>query len=166
MDISKKLREVRENKGLSIEELAEIAGKGIDSIKGWEDGSITPSASDLIDLSKAYEMTMDEMLYKDAALPDYDDENGVYMNGIMPVEDKRKRKVTFTNGEKITLLIFPVLCIIVFLILGIFMGLWNPGWIVFIMIPIYYGLVFILRTVGNNVDEAVEEYFEEEKNNK
>lgn len=166
MDISKKLKEVRENKGLSIEELAEKTGKDIESVVGWEDGSITPSASDLIELSKTYEMTMDEMLYKDAALPDYDDENGVYMNGIMPVEDKRKRKVTFTNGEKITLLIFPVLCIIVFLILGIFMGLWNPGWIVFIMIPIYYGLVFILRTVGNNVDEAVEEYFEEEKNNK
>lgn len=161
MDISKKLREVRENKGLSIEELAEIAGKGIDSIKGWEDGSITPSASDLIDLSKAYEMTMDEMLYKDVEPPAYDDEEGAYMNGIMPVSKKGKRKISFTKGEKITLMVFPVLCIMVFLILGIFMGLWNPGWIVFIMIPIYYGLVLVLRTVGNNVDDAIDEYIDE-----
>ncbi|MCQ2542843.1 MAG: helix-turn-helix transcriptional regulator [Lachnospiraceae bacterium] len=161
MDISKKLREVRENKGLSIEELAEIAGKGIDSIKGWEDGSITPSASDLIDLSKAYEMTMDEMLYKDVEPPAYDDEEGAYMNGIMPVSKKGKRKISFTKGEKITLMVFPVLCIIVFLILGIFMGLWNPGWIVFIMIPIYYGLVLVLRIVGNNVDDAIDEYIDE-----
>lgn len=161
MDISKKLREVRENKGLSIEELAEIAGKGIDSIKGWEDGSITPSASDLIDLSKAYEMTMDEMLYKDVEPPAYDDEEGAYMNGIMPVSKKGKRKISFTKGEKITLMVFPVLCIIVFLILGIFMGLWNPGWIVFVMIPIYYGLVLVLRIVGNNVDDAIDEYIDE-----
>lgn len=163
MDISKKLKEVRESKGLSVEELAEIAGKGTDSINGWEDGSITPTASDLIDLSKAYEMTMDEMLYKDVELPDYDDEEGAYMNGIMPVAKRGRRKISFTKTEKIALVVFPVLCLVVFLILGIFMGLWNPGWIVFIMIPIYYGLALVLRTVGNSVDDAIEEYVEEEK---
>ena len=67
----------------------------------WGDGCITPSASDLIDLSKAYEMTMDEMLYKDVEPPAYDDEEGAYMNGIMPVSKKGKRKISFTKGEKI-----------------------------------------------------------------
>ena len=166
MDISKKLKDVRESKGLSLEELSETCGREVDLIKGWEDGSIVPSASDLIGLSKVYEMTMDEMIYNDAEAPEYNAENGTYKNISSNTGDTIKtgnKGRGFTKGEKITLIIFPVLCFAVFLVLGFTMGLWHPGWIVFVIIPIYYILIFVLRHIGNDAEEAVEEFLDENK---
>jgi len=166
MDISKKLKDVRESKGLSLEELSEKCGREADLIQGWEDGSIVPSASDLIGLSKVYEMTMDEMIYNDAEAPEYNAENGTYKNIYSKTGDTIKtgnKGRGFTKGEKITLIIFPVLCFAVFLVLGFTMGLWHPGWIVFVIIPIYYILIFVLRHIGNDAEEAVEEFLDENK---
>lgn len=33
---------------------------------------------------------------------------------------------------------YAVLAVIVFLCLGFFLGMWHPGWIVFLTIPIYH----------------------------
>ena len=166
MDISKKLKDVRESKGLSLEELSEKCGREVELIQGWEDGSIVPSASDLIGLSKVYEMTMDEMIYNDAEAPEYNAENGTYKNISSNTGDTIKtgnKGRGFTKGEKITLIIFPVLCFAVFLVLGFTMGLWHPGWIVFVIIPIYYILIFVLRHIGNDAEEDVEEFLDENK---
>lgn len=160
MDISKKLKDLRESKEISVADLASKLSREETLINGWEDGSVVPSASDLIDLSKAYGMTMDEMLYNDAEVPEYNDEKASYANADKP----KKKKVSFSDGDKITLLIFPVLCIIVFLVIGLVFGLWHPGWIVFIMVPIYYGLMILLKAVGDNVDDAVEEYMDDINN--
>ncbi|MBP5529688.1 MAG: helix-turn-helix transcriptional regulator [Lachnospiraceae bacterium] len=166
MDISKKLKDVRESKGLTLEELSEKCEREVDLIKGWEDGSIVPSASDLIGLSKVYEMTMDEMIYNDAEAPEYNAESGTYKS-ISSESEKSVKTLNkgrgFSKGEKITLIIFPVLCLAVFLVLGFAMGLWHPGWIVFIIIPIYYILIFVLRNIGNDAEEAVEEFLDENK---
>ena len=143
MDISKKLKELRESKGFSLDELASKCGSETDTVKSWEDGSIVPSASELIELSKVYGLTMDEMLYNDAQTPEYDAESGTYQN--LGADEGRKG---LSKGEIIALLIFPVLCGIVYLVLGFALGLWSPGWIVFIMIPIYYILIIILRIVS------------------
>lgn len=159
MDISKKLKDLRESKELTVAELAGKLSKEESLIEGWENGSVVPSAGDLIDLSKTYGMTMDEMLYNDAEIPEYNESNASYGNGVQ--KKKKKRKKGFSKSEKLTLMIFPILCLIVFLFLGIGLGLWHPGWIVFIMVPIYYGLVILLKSVGENVDDAVEEYMED-----
>ncbi|MCR5847145.1 MAG: helix-turn-helix domain-containing protein [Lachnospiraceae bacterium] len=163
MDISKKLREIREEKNLSVDDLAQKTGKDASVINGWESGEVVPSASDLIGLSKVYQMTMDEMLYNDSSAPEYNAEQGSYgkNSGSSTGSNGNSRKHGFTMGERITILIFPFLCVLVFLVLGITMGLWNPGWIVFTIIPVYYVLVIILRNVGNDAEEAVENYMDE-----
>ena len=161
MDISKKLKDVRESKGLSLEELAEKCGREVDVVKGWEEGSIVPSASDLIGLSKVYEMTMDVMIYNDAETPEYNGENGTY--GKASKKKGRRKKRGFTKGEKFTLLIFPVICVIVYVVLGLSMNLWHPGWIIFAIIPIYYILIIILRNIGDDAEEAVDDFLEETK---
>ncbi len=145
MDVSKKLKELRENKGFSLKELAEKCGKEVGLIKEWEEGSTVPSASDLISLSKVYGLTMDEMLYNDTETPEYEVENGTYANLPGSTEEESKG---LTKAEKITLIIFPGICIVVYLLLGFGMHLWNPGWIIFLIIPIYYILILILSRVG------------------
>ena len=94
MDISKKLKDVRENKGLTIEELAEKMGMEVDLIKAWEEGSTMPKASELIELSKTYEMTMDEMLYNDAEIPEYNNDKAAYAN------EKQRRKKGLVKNRK------------------------------------------------------------------
>lgn len=145
MDVSKKLKELRESKGFSLQELAQKCDKEVGLIKEWEEGSTVPSASDLIGLSKVYGLTMDEMLYNDTEKPEYDAENGTYTN--LPGNEEEEKK-GLTKAEKITLIIFPGICIVVYLLLGFGMHLWSPGWIIFLIIPVYYILIFILSRAG------------------
>ena len=145
MDVSKKLKELRESKGFSLHELSEKCGKEVSLIKEWEEGTTVPSASDLIGLSKVYELTMDEMLYNDTETPEYDAKNGTYAN--LPGSEEEEQK-GLTKAEKFTLIIFPGICIVVYLLLGFGMQLWSPGWIIFLIIPVYYILIFILSRVG------------------
>ncbi|WP_206214115.1 helix-turn-helix domain-containing protein [Adlercreutzia sp. ZJ154] len=39
---------------------------------------------------------------------------------------------------------YPLLCIVIYLFLGFFCGLWHPGWIVFLTIPFYYWVVSLI----------------------
>ena len=163
MDISKRLKEVREQKGFSVASLSEKIGRDVSTIESWENGTISPGASDLIDLSKAYEMKMDEMIYSGVKAPEYNVEKGTYGSSRAKEEPvkKKKCKASFTKSERITLLIFPIMCTVLFLILGIFMHLWHPGWMVFLAVPVYYIIVIIFRYVGNDATDAVEEYMDE-----
>lgn len=40
---------------------------------------------------------------------------------------------------------YPVLCVVVFLLLGFFFGWWHPGWLVFLTIPLYYWIARIIE---------------------
>lgn len=49
---------------------------------------------------------------------------------------------------------YPVLVTIVFLLLGFLGGWWHPGWVVFLTIPVYYGVVDLVMgktSIGNAV---------------
>lgn len=48
------------------------------------------------------------------------------------VDWKRRRWLAFP---------YPVLAAIVFLLLGFLGGWWHPGWVVFLTVPVYYGIV-------------------------
>ena len=164
MDISKRLKDIRIEKGYEISDLADKLRKEISEIEAWEDGSKSPSATDLLGLSDIYSMTLDEMIYKDAKAPEYNMDKGSFgTSSVQKTEKKSGNKSTFTKKEWLTLLVFPIMCVVVFLILGIFMNLWHPGWIVLIAIPLYYGMVILFRHLGNDAAEAVEDYIDEQK---
>ena len=40
---------------------------------------------------------------------------------------------------------YPLLCAVVFLLIGFFFGWWHPGWIIFLTIPFYYWIVNVLE---------------------
>lgn len=44
---------------------------------------------------------------------------------------------------------YPVLCVIVFLAVGFLFGMWHPGWIVFLTIPLYYWIAHIIENDPN-----------------
>lgn len=48
---------------------------------------------------------------------------------------------------------YPLLCVIIYLFLGFFMGLWHPGWVIFFTIPFYYWVVSIILHDPNYIAE-------------
>lgn len=44
---------------------------------------------------------------------------------------------------------YPVLCVFSYLVLGFIFGLWHPGWIIFLTIPLYYWIASIIENDPN-----------------
>lgn len=169
--IAKRLKEVREEKNYTIEAIAEKSGIATADLQAFEEGSKLPDVNALMQLSKTYEMSIDRILYTSSEMPKYDESKAVYAN-VKPVvveADAADKEVPATSkpGKKasiITHLVFPVLCIIIYIFLGVAGEFWHPGWIIFLGIPLYYALVFVTSRIGKNVDKAVKEYMDEEEN--
>lgn len=172
--VATRLKEVREEKNFTIEAVAEKSGIAIEELQAFEEGSKLPDAGTLMQLSKAYEMSIDRILYSGSEMPKYDESKAVYAN-IKPAvadADNTQKEVNIKadatsaldrKASILTHLVFPVLCIIIYIFLGVAGGFWHPGWMIFLGIPLYYALVFITSKIGKNVDKAVKEYMEEEE---
>lgn len=171
--VAKRLKEVREEKNFTIEAVAEKSGLAIEDLQAFEEGSKLPDASALMQLSKAYEMSIDRILYSGNEMPKYDESKAVYAN-VKPADpkeaeqsdDSAKKVKPSGKASILTHLVFPVLCVVVYLFLGIAGDFWHPGWMIFLGIPLYYGLVFVTSRIGQNVDSAVQEYMDEENKKK
>ena len=50
---------------------------------------------------------------------------------------------------------YPVLCAVVFLILGCYFGYWHPGWIIFLTVPVYYPIASAIdkKIHGSSFDD-------------
>lgn len=167
--VATRFKEVREEKNFTIEALAEKSSISVADLQAFEDGSKVPDVTALMQLSRAYEMSIDRILYSGSEMPKYDESKAVYAN-VKPAtaEEKIDADITKHGNESakkasiLTHLVFPVLCVAIYLFLGIAGGFWHPGWMIFLGIPLYYGLVFITSKLGKNVDSAVQEYMDEE----
>ena len=183
IQVANRLKEVREEKGFTIEAVAEKSGISAEDLLAFEDGSKLPDVTALMQLSKAYEMSIDRILYTGGDVPKYDESKAVYAN-VKPVtvqanpagdtDEQGKSSVNDTGNPSgagkgadkkaslLTHLVFPVLCVIIYIFLGVVGGFWHPGWMIFLGIPLYYALVFVTTKIGKNVDNAVQEYMDEE----
>ena len=169
--VAKRLKEVREENGFSIEAVAEKSGIAVADLQAFEDGNKLPDVTALMQLSKAYEMSIDRILYTNQEMPKYDESKAVYAN-VKPGDtchiDKEHEAIvaryiaTDKKAKILTHTVFPVLCIVIYLFIGFTEGFWHPGWMIFLGIPLYYGLVFVTSRIGKNVDTAVQEYMDEE----
>ena len=57
----------------------------------------------------------------------------------VPVKQKDKKKKRKKGGRFEGS--FPVLCALIYLLLGFLGDLWHPGWLIFLTVPIYYTFV-------------------------
>ena len=62
IELANRLYEYRKQSGLSQEELAEKLGISRQSVSKWERAESCPDTDNLIELSKIYNVTMDELL--------------------------------------------------------------------------------------------------------
>ena len=41
---------------------------------------------------------------------------------------------------------FPTIVIILYLCMGFFLNLWHPGWLIFLLIPLYYAMIPLFKS--------------------
>ncbi|MCM1399521.1 MAG: helix-turn-helix domain-containing protein [Clostridium sp.] len=67
MDFSEKLKEIRKNKGLSQEQLAEKIGVSRQAITKWETGKGLPDVENMVIIAEIFKTSLDELLRDTAA---------------------------------------------------------------------------------------------------
>jgi len=66
MDLGKKIIEMRKNKNLSQEQLAEALNVSRQTISNWENGRFYPDIDALVKISKYFNISLDDLLASDS----------------------------------------------------------------------------------------------------
>lgn len=135
------LKQLRNEKGLSQEQLAEKIGLSRQSISKWEQGLSTPDVDNFVKLAEIYNVPIEALLkgepvnhinanqanqlQEPAAMADAE-ENTTEKKG------KKKRSWLFPS--------YPIIAVIIYALIGILFGGkgWAIGWIFLLTIPLFY----------------------------
>ncbi len=138
IEIANRLVQLRKQNNLSQEELAAKIGISRQAVSKWERAEASPDTDNLILLSKLYNISLDNLLKTEdeaAAAPDAQEVSpppaGLPQEEIKEAEEQKNK--TFLQR-----LPYPAIITMVYLILGFVYGLWHPGWLLYLTIPIYY----------------------------
>ncbi len=135
LEIATRLVQLRKANGLSQEALAEKLGVSRQAISKWERAEASPDTDNLMALASLYGMTLDTLL---------NTKNDTYILNGTPEEAEKEAPAPLPKTELqkkgAMLLKFPIplVAVLLFLFLGFGLHLWHPGWLVFLLIPIYY----------------------------
>ena len=132
VETANKLVGLRKKHGLSQEELAEKIGVSRQAVSKWERAEASPDTENLIALAKIYNISLDEML---------DLEKNV---GVSYAPNEKQQNEEHADKSKYKLLKripIPIVAVIAYFLIGYVWGLWHPGWLVFMIIPIWYAIV-------------------------
>lgn len=124
------LKQLRNEKGLSQEQLAEKIGLSRQSISKWEQGLSTPDVDNFVKLAEIYNVPIESLL-KGKPVENNTSEHNADTEKQTPKE-KKKRGWLFPS--------YPVIAVIVYALIGILFGGrgWAIGWIVLLTIPLFY----------------------------
>ena len=170
MEIANRLVELRRSHGLSQEELAARLGVSRQAVSKWERAESSPDTDNLIALARLYGVSLDGLLLHEAAAggtawaaaptpeekpetvtgpgaeEERAEETDIFATAAawdaadqMVSERRRKRLKKFLQDFPFPLVVTPL-----YLCLGFFFGLWHPGWLIFLAVPIYYCLADML----------------------
>lgn len=158
LEIANRLVTLRREHGLSQEELAAKLGVSRQAVSKWERCESSPDTDNLIALARLYGVSLDTLLLHNAggaaaqqaaqayATQEEDEDDEVFAaadawdQAEAEVREERRRSL------KKKLLSFPYAAALPFfyLLMGFGFGLWHPGWIIFLTVPLYYGLIHAL----------------------
>jgi len=135
LTIANRLVELRQSLGLSQEALAESLGVSRQAVSKWERAEASPDTDNLIALAKLYDISLDALLLDREAPPPPADGPAAPFGPDAEREERRRRKKVFLRFP------YPVFVTLCYLWLGFAFHLWHPAWLIFLTIPLYYGVV-------------------------
>ena len=136
LQIANRLLQLRKERGLSQEDLADQLGISRQAVSKWERAEASPDTDNLICLAKLYNVSLDYLLQTEDSLETIKTEQIKEEAKIIVDDDAKKPKVlNMLSG------LIPVLITITYFILGGVFNLWHPGWLVFLFIPVFLTLI-------------------------
>lgn len=131
------LKQLRNEKGLSQEQLAEKIGLSRQSISKWEQGLSTPDVDNFVKLAKIYNVPIESLL-KGEPVENTTSEHNTEASAVNTDTEKQTTKAKKKRGWLFPS--YPVIAVIVYALIGILFGGrgWAIGWIVLLTIPLFY----------------------------
>ena len=169
IEIADRLVAFRREHGYSQEELAARLGVSRQAVSKWERGESSPDTDNLIALAQLYSVSLDELLLQGARPGETEEarEKREVFEAAQAWEDaeerleKKRKKARKKQQEKLlglfTLALMVALPIVVhllglgksyalivtmvYLITGLLLDNWHPGWMLYLTIPLYHMVV-------------------------
>lgn len=144
MEIAQRLTQLRKAQGYSQEELAERLGISRQAVSKWERGESSPDTDNLIALARLYGCTLDALVYGDTEADDARPTDAAHPeepSAAPPAADVDLPEGSFYDQPRPRFrkdFPYPLLVTVLYLVLGFCFGLWHPGWLIFLTIPLYY----------------------------
>ncbi|MCD7729409.1 MAG: helix-turn-helix domain-containing protein [Clostridia bacterium] len=143
MSFANNLYYLRKQSGISQEELADRLNVSRQAVSKWETGESYPETEKIIAICDMYGVTMDELIRGDITVKkenDVPDEPQTKTAETIPDENQGDHEENEKNNphKAAEIAIIPILwtaSAIIYLILGIFLSLWHPAWIIFVFMP-------------------------------
>lgn len=133
LTIANRLVELRQSLGLSQEALAASLGVSRQAVSKWERAEASPDTDNLIALANLYDISLDALLLDREAPPPRPDASPVFEPDTEKEERRRRKKALLRFP-------YPVFITLLYLWLGFMFRLWHPMWMLFLTIPLYYGM--------------------------
>lgn len=155
MNLGEHIYRLRTERNLSQGDLADALEVSRQSVSKWENNSAVPELDKLIRLAQIFGITIDELVTGTAEVPHESKEETVEPTAPPTQTHAVEQSSNGKNGLSaqqilgIVLMSFAGLCMIVFTVVGIFVGLWLLG--IFIGIPfLLCGVICLLckKNVG------------------
>lgn len=157
-ELSQRLYELRKNRNLSQEELADKLGVSRQAVSKWECGESTPDTDNLIKLSHIYGVSLDALVYgkaQDDRLTENDPPHAqvqdLEVDSTEEDEEEDDEKIGEAKvalAKKNSLLarlllggIYPCFAVIAFLIWGFYGNAWYISWTVLLTIPVWHSAI-------------------------
>jgi transcriptional regulator with XRE-family HTH domain len=127
-----KLVNLRKSFGLSQEGLAAKLGVSRQAVSKWERAESSPDTDNLIALAGIYNMSIDELLDTDIEIAERELEE---IKSYKSVDKKQEAWAA----------VGAMLAVVFFMATGLLFGWWAWGWVVFLLIPIFYYIPILFR---------------------
>lgn len=156
MDIktADRLQELRKKHGYSQEALSEKLGVSRQAVSKWERGESSPDTDNLIALANIYGITLDDILNTEkeiisadstplappAPKTNFGSDAKEKKEPAEKTNEKKERKKSMYPSLGKSLFKFPFALVIagLYVVINLITHNWHPGWIMFILIPVYY----------------------------
>lgn len=134
LTIANRLVELRQSLGLSQEALASSLGVSRQAVSKWERAEASPDTDNLIALANLYNISLDALLLGREAPPSQLEQSPAFSGPDTDREERKRRKKALLRFP------YPVFITLCYLWLGFAFHLWHPAWLIFLTVPLYYGM--------------------------
>lgn len=174
VEIAQRLAELRRERGFSQEDLANQLGLSRQAVSKWERAESAPDMGNLIALADLYEVTIDELLRVSPEVEEdmrFESQERVavqqppFAQGapygaprpastmspvppgpmVPPTAPMPAPAPAPAPKDPLQSFPYPLLCALLFLMVGFCFGWWHPGWVIFLTIPFWYWIVNVLE---------------------